>query len=92
LPEIPSFTTDLLCEAATPPAVRRTSGHRLWPSTVEPLPSVIESPKQTMVPVSDGALTSSVATQNQEVVVEVKAVPASSPVWSPRAGRPGSWS
>jgi hypothetical protein len=53
-------------------AIRRSArrfGHRLFMSTDEAVPSVIESPKATIAPTGSGAITSTRVRKNQFCVV-----------------------
>ena len=81
---MPSFTT-ALCASALPRLeaskarrIASMSSHRSCPSSVEHVPSVIESPNATIAPVDIEERTSTDFTQNVEVVVAVNGTAVSS--------------
>jgi hypothetical protein len=56
------------------------------PQFVEPVPSTIELPKGTMVPISFGLCTSTALTRYVDVTVWVNAAPDTSATWLPAPG------
>src|SRR5262245_49505473 len=83
LPPMPAFSTLILIGAdGEIRRLARTSGHRLFVSGVEALPSVIESPSVTIAPAASGASTSSRDSRNQLRVVETVGS-FDAPAWLP---------
>src|SRR6266516_6358249 len=77
LPEMPSSRTETWWVAGAASRRRaRKSGQRSLALTVEPTPSVIESPRVTTARSGAGATTSTPSSQNHELTWVVKAPPA----------------
>ena len=87
LPPMPSLTMALCIPSPlVSSSARRTasqSSQRSWALSVEHEPSVMESPKATIVPMDDEETTSIAFNQNMDVVVPVKGVRVSSAAISP---------
>jgi hypothetical protein len=80
---MPSLTTATFAPALFSRSAR-TSGQRWLASTVEPSPSVIESPKVTTARAS-GAASTRISLRNSRDVMVCAGWKSGAPVWSPSA-------
>ena len=83
LPPIPSLITACATFFSSAKRAAKASSQRSWASSVEQVPSVMESPSATMVLVRPAVLTSIDFSQSIEVVLPVNGLPSSEPDLSP---------